>query len=224
MSEKDYDDYSDNDNDDNDDNDYSTGKIDDLINEHISGDVHTPDSIAWKLLVDENFVDLGENKGQLIGFLEQGEINDKLEATAIEFEILITIYLEMVIGWYKLLYLMENPDGPEFKLDLTNIKIDDLTNPFKEKMLVLGYILNVTEFKNLEIYEEFKKKSYCRVALRNLKEDEGFFIMNKKNIPNDKLYHFILNSNFKSVYNLREIYAIIKINNIGYKINFVKSQ
>jgi hypothetical protein len=209
-------------NDDNIDNtDNNDDNIDDLIEEHTSSDVHTPESIAWKLLVDEKVIDI--KQGQLIGFLDQGEINDKLEATTIEFEILITIYLEMIIGWYKLLYLMENPDGPEFKLNLDNIAVDDLINPFKEKMLVLGYILSVTEFKNLEIYEEFKKKSYCRVALRDLKEDNGFFIMNRKNIPNDKLYHFILNSNYKESLNLREIYAVIKINKIGYKINFVKA-
>ena len=196
-------------------------KIDDLINEQIKGDVHTPEAIAWKLLVDDKFVDI--KKGQLIGYLQDGEINDKLEAKTIEFEILITIYMEMIIGWYKLLYLMENPDGPEFKLDLTNIKEEDLTNPFKEKILVLGYLLNITEFKNLDIYEEFKKKSYCRVALRNLKEDEGFFIMNKKNISNDKMYHFILNSKFISSLNLRDIYAVIKINNVGYKISFMKA-
>jgi len=199
-------------------------EIDDIINKHIKEDVHTPESIAWKLLIDEKIVDI--EQGRLIGYLQDGEINDRFEAVTIEFEILITIYLEMVIGWYKLLYHMEYPEcskTSEFKLNLDHISENDLLNPFHEKMLVLGYILNITEFKNLEIYEEFKKKSYCRIALRDLKEDNGFFIMNKGNIPLDKLYHFILNSNFKESLNIRDIYAVIKINNIGYKINFVKT-
>ena len=198
-----------------------TDELDDFINQHSDKDTYTPESIAWKLLVDDDFVKI-EN-GQLLGFLQEGQINDKLEATTIGFEILITIYMEMVINWYKLLYIMEYSDDTNFKLDLTNVTVDDLLNPFKEKIQVLGYILNVTEFKNLEIYDEFKKKSYCRVALRGLTEDNGFFQLQGKKISSDKFYHFILNSNYKETTEIRNIYAVIKINNIGYKINFIKS-
>ena len=197
-------------------------KIDDYINENSDDNTYTPESIAWKLLVDDDFAKT-EN-GQLLGFLQEGQINDKLEATTIGFEILITIYMQMVVNWYKLLYLMETSDNDDknFKLNLNNITIDDLLNPFKEKIQTLGYILNITELKNLDIYNEFKKKSYCRIALRDLPEDNLFFEMQKKNISSDKLYHFILNSNYKETTDIRDIYAVIKINNIGYKINFVK--
>lgn len=195
--------------------------IDDEIDVHLNTDAYTPESIAWKLLIEDELKEI--KQGQLIGFLDNSYCNDKLEALTVEFEILITIYMEMIIGWYKLLYLMENTDDTQFKLNLDLIKIDDLLNPFKEKMLVLGYILNITEFKNLEIYEEFKKKSYCRIALRDLKEDNGFFIMNNKNIPKDKKYHFILNSKYEDKNNIRDIYAVIKINNVGYKISFMKA-
>jgi len=195
--------------------------IDDEINEHLSTDIYTPESIAWKLLIEDELKEI--KQGQLIGWLENSYCSNKLEALIVEFEILITIYMEMVIGWYKLLYLMENTDDKEFKLNLNLIKLDDLLYPFKEKMLILGYILNITEFINLEIYDEFKIKSYCRIALRDLKEDQGFFIMNSNNIPKDKLFHFILNSSYEDKKNIRDIYAVIKINNIGYKINFVKA-
>ena len=198
-----------------------TDELDDFINQHSDNDTYTPESIAWRLLVDDDFVKT-EN-GQLLGFLQEGQINDKLEATTIGFEILITIYMEMVINWYKLLYIMETSDDKGFKLDLTNVTIDDLLNPFKEKIQTLGYILSITEFKNLQIYDEFKKKCYCRIALRGLPEDNGFFETQKKNISSDKLYHFILNSNYKETTEIRNIFAVIKINNVGYKINFVKS-
>lgn len=195
--------------------------IDDEIDEHLNSDIYTPESIAWKLLIEEELKEI--KQGQLIGFLDESYCTNKLEALTVEFEILITIYMEMVIGWYKLLYLMENTDEKQFKLNLDLLKIDDLLNPFKEKMLVLGYILNISEINNLKIYEEFKKNSYCRIALRDLKEDTGFFIINNKNIPKDKKYHFILNSAYEDKNNIRDIYAVIKINNIGYKINFVKA-
>ena len=83
-------------------------------------------------------------------------------------------------------------------------------------------LLTGTPFVN-EIYDEFKKKSYCRIALRGLSEDAGFFEMQKKNIPATKLYHFILNSNYKETLEIRNIFSVIKINNTGYKIGFIKS-
>ena len=112
-------------------------KIDDYINENSDDNTYTPESIAWKLLVDDDFAKT-EN-GQLLGFLQEGQINDKLEATTIGFEILITIYMQMVVNWYKLLYLMETSDNDDknFKLNLNNITIDDLLNPFKEKIQTL---------------------------------------------------------------------------------------
>ena len=113
-------------------------EIDDFINQHSDKDVHTPESIAWRLLVDDDFAKT-EN-GQLLGFLQEGQINDKLEATTIGFEILITIYMEMVINWYKLLYIMETSDDKGFKLDLTNVTIDDLKKFVENKIFIFFVI------------------------------------------------------------------------------------
>ena len=118
-----------------------------------------------------------------------------------------------------------------FRSSQYNEPIDyDINNVFEETYVLQidGNNIKMSDnlfcimFYLLENYNEFKKHSYCRIALRGLPEDNGFFEMQKKNISSNKLYHFILNSNYKETTDIRDIYAVIKINNIGYKINFVK--
>ena len=93
---------------------------------------------------------------------------------------------------------------------------------FQTKFKSLGYILNIDKVDNKDYYEYLRKYSYCRVALRDLSSDFGFFQINKNNIDPEKRYHFIINSNFKGKNNLREIFMLLVINDIGFKINFIK--
>ena len=192
--------------------------VDDEINSHLNDDVYTPESLAWKLLLDDEI----DGIGNLLTFTNDEHLTDLCDKITLEFEILITIYLEMIFGWYKLLYLTENDDVANFKVDLNQITLTELEDPYKDKIKILGYILNVEEITDMNYYEFIKDESYCRIALRDLESDYGFFLLNQTNINPDKRFHFILNSKYPKFAELRQIFGLVKINKVVYKINFVK--
>lgn len=200
--------------------------IDNELQKNISTEF-TPETLAWQLLVDEDM----EKKieiGQLIASIDlENEPNSKIyNKEAYEFEILITIYMEMVFGWFKLLHLMENEQNGtnyDFKPNLSLVTLNDLTDPFSEKMSIIGYNINVEEITNMEYFNLLRNRSYCRVALRDLKSDDTFFKMNNKKIDPDKRYHFVMNGNYKGEKILRNIFMVFMLNDKGYKISFSHS-
>ncbi len=197
-------------------------KIDEELSRNLS-DVFTPETLAWHLLVSDNLKNV--DVGQLMASIDlDEEPNPKVyNREAYEFEILLTIYMEMVFGWFKLLHLMDNEQKgieTEFKPDLSKLSLDDLENPFKENFEIIGYNLHINQITDMDYYENLRIKSYCRTALRDLQSDYGFFNLNKNNIDPEKRYHFVMNGGFKGEKFLRNIYMLIKINNVGYKVNF----
>jgi hypothetical protein len=199
--------------------------IDSELQKNISNEF-TPETLAWTLLVDEN-IEKKIDVGELIAAVDlDNEPNPTVyNLEAYEFEILITIYMEMVFGWFKLLHLMENEQNgveTEFKPNLSLVTLNDIVEPFTEKLSIIGYNLHVNEITNMEYYKLLQSKSYGRIALRDLKSDEGFFRLNSKNIDPEKRYHFVMNGNYKGEKFLRNIYMIFMLNDKGYKINFTK--
>ena len=200
-------------------------RIDSELQKNIS-DTYTPETLAWHLLVNDDLNNL--DVGQLLASIDlESEPNpQKYNKEAYEFEILLTIYLEMVFGWFKLLHLMENEESgidTEFNPKLNLVTLHDLENPFMEKFEIIGYKLHINEITNMDYYEVLRNKSYCRVALRDLKSDEGFFKINAKNIEPEKRYHFIMNSNYSGEKNIKNIYMVLMLNDKGYKISFSNS-
>lgn len=201
--------------------------IDDEVNNNLN-DLYTPESLAWRLLVDDDLKDV--TMPTLLASIDLSEESqpDIFNKYAYEFEILLTIYLEMVFGWYKLLHLMDCEEkgvDKDFFVDFNKVNFSDLEDPFKTKIKTLGYILNIDKIDkitNKDYYEKLRQESYCRVALRDLSSDYGFFQINKNSIDPEKRYHFIINSNFKGKNNLRDIFMLLVINDVGFKINFVK--
>jgi len=199
--------------------------IDSELQKNISNEF-TPESLAWMLLVDDN-IEKKVDIGQLIAAIDlESEPNPQVyNSQAYEFEILITIYMEMVFGWFKLLHLMENEQNgteTEFKPNLSLVTLTDITEPFTEKFSIIGYNLHVNEITNMDYYKMLQSKSYGRVALRDLKSDETFFRLNSKNIDSEKRYHFVMNGNYKGEKFLRNIYVLFMLNEKGYKINFTQ--
>lgn len=195
--------------------------IDELISNTVSNDIFTPETLAWRLLIDDELKN-DTNIKQIMASIDLNEESnpDIFNREAYLFEILLIVYLEMLFGWYKLLHLMENENSTEFKLNLSELKLKDLEEPFKEKFKLLGYMLNIYEITNKNYYDYLRNESYCRIALRDLPSDSGFFEINKNRIDPEKRYHFILNSNFKGKSVLRDIFMLLVINDIGYKISF----
>jgi len=201
-----------------------------INNDDDNNDVYSPEELAWKLILDEN-VDSG-------ALLTLSDDNTK----EILFEILITIYLEMIFNYYKLQYLenivnndidndLDNNINNKisdkeitdkfnnFKIDLTQVNVNTLTNIFCEKFNKIKYILYVRELNKSE-YENSKKYRYCTLLLRDSPHDSTYFMMNEQHIDPEKRYHFVLNSLYNKHNNLREIYCTININGKFYKINF----
>ena len=178
-------------------------------------DVYTPEELAWQLIMDENI-----SPRTLMAFSDE---NSK----EITFEILVTIYLEMIFDYYKLKYLETTTDQDDdiinaydnFKLDLTNVNVDMLTNIFFEKFKKLRIILSVRDMSQIE-YENTKKIRYCTVLLKDSPHDSTYFMMNEKYLDPNKSYHFVLNSLYERKENLRDIICTININGKYFKISF----
>jgi hypothetical protein len=187
------------------------------INEIIDDNNYTPEALAWKLLMDDNI-----STSNLMIFSDE---NNK----EIVFEILLTIYLEMIFGHYKMEYLeslINNDDNYDdiydnFKLDMNQVNFFTLTNVFATKFNKLNYILNVKEITKEEYFES-KKNRYCTILLKDSPSDHMYFMINEKNLDPDKRYHFVLNNMFKSniEHKLYDIYCSVCINNLCYKIYF----
>jgi hypothetical protein len=192
-------------------------------NQTIDDNNYTPEALAWKLLMDDDIT-----TSNLMIFSDE---NNK----EIVFEILLTIYLEMIFGYYKMQYLESNCNNIDeaddnyddiydnFRLDLTNVNLFMLTNIFSTKFNKLNFILNVREITRLE-YDENKKNRYCTILLKDSPFDNTYFIMNERHLDPEKRYHFVLNSLYKTKENieLRDIYCTIITNNICYKIYFTQ--
>lgn len=187
-------------------------------NQNIDENNYTPEALAWKLLMDDNIT-----SSSLMIFSDE---NNK----EVVFEILITIYLEMVFGHYKMQYLesldeesLNDYDNiyDNFKLNIENVNLFSLTNIFLSKFNKLKYILNVREI-TYEEYEKSRKKRYCTVFLKDNPSDYTYFMMNKQYLDKDKRYHFVLNSLYKSENNnnLYDVFCTVNINNTYFKIYF----
>lgn len=197
-------------------------KSDDIDETNNNDEIYTPDELAWTLIMDENI-----NKGGVL-MVFSDVCSDAKETL---FDILITIYIEMIFNYYKIKYLENTIDKEEdnednineefynIKLDIKKININTLLEVFYKKFMKLNILLQVSEISN-EYYNYIKKDRYCTILLKDSPTDETYFIMNEKYLDNTKRYHFVLNSQYEKKNNLRDIYCSIKINDKYYKISF----
>ena len=189
-------------------------------NQIVDENNYTPEALAWKLLMDDNIT--------ISNLMVFSDVNNKETV----FEVLLTIYFEMIFGHYKLMYLEanchqenynENYDDiyDNFKLDITQVNLFKLTDIFASKFNKLNFILNAREITRDE-YNISKNNRYCTILLKDSPFDEAYFLINKQFLDPEKRYHFVLNCFYKKIenINLREIYCTIIINSVCYKIYF----
>lgn len=181
-------------------------------------DEYTPEELAYKLIMyDDINID--------------GEIyandNDNKDYVTYIFEILLTIYVEMIIINEEMKYMIENDimDDEELTLNIEKMKlnieemtIENIGEPYRKKFKKIGYYLSI-QYMNKKETEQ-----YCKILLRDNEKDRIFFDIHKHNIKDNKKYHFVMNSEFKMKDNMKlaEIYAKIIINDDIYKISFDK--
>lgn len=188
------------------------------------GGTYSPEELAWKLIMDENIND----NNVIMTFADE---NSKETM----FEILVTIYIEMLFDYYKIQYLEntlyldkkkeENIICDEFEnleFDLNNINLELLTNIFTEKFKKIKFILNIYEI-SCEHYEYIKKNRYCTILLKDSEYDSTYFLINEAHLDPEKRYHFVLNSLYIPVTELRDIFCTVKINDKYFKISFMSA-
>jgi len=188
------------------------------------GGTYSPEELAWKLIMDENINDNNV-------FMTFADENSKETM----FEILVTIYIEMLFDYYKIQYLEntlyldkkkeENIICDEFEnleFDLNNVNLELLTNIFTEKFKKIKFILNIYEI-SCEHYEYIKKNRYCTILLKDSEYDSTYFLINEAHLDPEKRYHFVLNSLYIPVTELRDIFCTVKINDKYFKISFMSA-
>jgi hypothetical protein len=185
----------------------------------------TPESIAWDLLVGD--ID-SEKKGKLIGFCDRDKANNNSDLLTYRYEMLITIFMEMIFNIAKLNFYSENITSSEnikFLPDYEKINPEVIFPLIQEKFKILGISVFI-DSENMEVENDEDKENiiklvndrYCRVILRYYDNDEYF---NNNNIEDDIYYHMKLNGLNKSEYKkIREIYSVIFLNSKIYKIYF----
>lgn len=200
--------------------DLNLDPIDLALKEKIETGEFTPETLAWTLLTDDECVNI--KNGKMIFFDNISGLTTE-EQTENKFQILLTVYFELLFGWYKLLHLMQNEmDGTDtdFKPDLTKVTLDDLTTEFIDKFKTLGFILYVKELADNEHYESEREKCYCRVLLKDSELDSNYFYLKRYQLDPEKRYTFVRNSKFQLCTNIKKYSAIVKLPNKLIKIYF----
>jgi hypothetical protein len=177
---------------------------------------HSPEKIAWGLLVNN----IDDSIQGIDTFPYEKDFGDQ---HAFIFEILITIFMELLFGMAKLDCLEKTEKYiPNYK----TLPIDALLSVISDKMLILKYIVHVDEYDKSEFIDDKKKfkelsdKRYCRVLLRYYDNDDFF----RKEISDDLYYHMKLNGlvSEKKYKKLSDVYSIIMLNEKIYVISFAK--
>lgn len=199
-------------------------------------DVITPDILAKKLLFDD---DIANYSGILLPFI----VNDKTTDTnsydnyAGQFELLITIYMEMVYGLLMINHINKyiNEDGEidntvdldeTFNPNLTEYDISDLTDIFREKFKKIRIFLSVVEMidyncNNIGDYGRVNNNYYCKIILKDTKDGNDYFTKNKDKIDPTKHYTFLLrNDVIKNQTKINDFYAVCILPNKKVKISF----
>lgn len=180
----------------------------------------TPDSLAWKLLMDDKVEDYA---GVLLPFVvdDDQEHNTLYDNLAGQFEILISVYMEMVFGMLKIAHINSfvNEDGEldedvdlesTFAPDLSHFDIADMTDTFRKKLAKVRVFLSVQEIhdcneRNFGSSNEY----YCRIVLKDLPEGKTYFWANRKRLDPSKRYTFtIRNDSEKKQKKLEDFYAV----------------
>lgn len=182
------------------------------------GNTFTPELFAWKLLLDDT------NNNDLLNQLDTNNEDNEDDKLTLEFEILTTIFMELL---YNIIYLeQEQNQGLINKYKLTFDKLTKIIEIIINKFQKCGINIEVSTIENINANKnniiEILNGRYCNVILRNNECDNGLFILYANKIDPNKCYHFVLNKNRPEINDLDDLYMTCQIDNIIYKINFNK--
>lgn len=184
-------------------------------------DVYTPELFAWKLLLeDANASVLSANLQSFTDTYDEAD-----DPTTFSFEVLLTIFMELIFGMLKLNHYAENQDD-QFNPNFSNHNLEDIIPLLKHKFNELCYILSIEIIdetqENNSYVNMVNKNRYCKILLRHNQADSGYFIVNEHIIDPDKDYHMVLNSRYELTDKLNDVYATCSLNDKTYKFSFDK--
>ena len=215
--------------------------MEEFLDQSHSENIVTPESLAWNLLIDEDVKDYE-------GVLMPNVVNDPNSSTqsgqgknmlyeqlSDQFQILISMYMEMVFGLLKINHISANMNehgdisdeidlDKTFKPDLSKFTVDDMLLVFREKFKKIRYFLSVQEIydANSSSYGS-SAEYYCRILLKDTPEGKTHFWNNRHNpaIDPEKRYTFLMrNDKEKSHRELKNFYAVCTLPNIKVRISF----
>ncbi len=187
-------------------------QLDDLDDEWMN-DYHTPQTLAWKLLMEDKIENLSS---AILSFNIDGN-DEAQDPNSFTFEIMITIFAEMLCSLATLM----SEDDEEVRKRLV---MSDFFDTIREKLLKASVTMkiNTIEKEWLENDDGYFKgminKRYCKVILRDNPEEEELF--DRYNVPDDTMYHMLLNPKYKKQKNLKDIEALFNVKNNIYQISF----
>lgn len=187
-------------------------QLDDLDDQWMN-DFHTPQTMAWKLLMSDEIDNLSST---ILSFNVDGS-DEAQDPTSFTFEIMITIFVEMLCT----LAMLMSEDNEDVRKQLI---MSDFFETIKEKLLKASVTMhiNVIEKEWLEHDSGYFKgmidKRYCKVILRDNPEEEPLF--HRYSVPNETMYHMLLNPKYKKQKNLKDIQALFSVKENIYQISF----
>lgn len=197
--------------------------------------IMTPEALAWKLLIDDDVKDYaGVLLPSVLGdHIDNGE-NILYDTLADQFQILVTIYMELVFGLLKINHISSfvNDDDivddnidfdATFNPNVSELTIDDMINIFREKFKKVRVFLSVRGIYdgNEKDPKNYGSSSdyYCRIILKNSPEGYVYFDKNKDWLDPEKHYTFVIRDDKKRKQKqLADFYAVFTLPNNGNKI------
>ena len=171
-----------------------------IINNEMEEDFYTVESFAWKMVVDDDNIEVLSSALKTLSDIPDTEENPK----TFVFEIYSMLFCEMIFNMMNINFQCENKNSDEvFYPNYKNTDINDILDLLKNKFSKLNIQLKISEehieFKesvNIYVRQNYPDR-YTRIALMGNKYDRAF-TEKKKYLSTDKskFYINLLNNDF----------------------------
>jgi len=192
----------------------------------------TPESLAWKLLMDQSIEDFSASILPMPTDCSQNTVYENLLD---RFHILITIYMEMLFGLLKIEHVAHCIDKmgridetvdleQTFRPNLSQFTVDDILVALRDKFKKIRIFLSIREIHDTTTdHRNYGSESeyYCRILLKDLPEGATYFRANKNRLDPDKRYTFVIRKDdLPEQKKLDDFYAVCTLPNMKIRISF----
>jgi hypothetical protein len=196
----------------------------------------TPNELALKLLMGDDIEDFSGMLQMFVDGDNNLSQNMSYDTLCDQFQVLITIYMEMVFGILKINHVVKTieqfGDVDEKTLDalfipdLSQFTIDDMLKMFQYRFKKVRVYMSIHEITDTDESNDrdfgFYKDYFCRIILKDSIEGQKHFDKNNSRLDPKVRYTFVINSNInKNCKNLNDFYAVVTLpNKLKAKISF----